>query len=243
MSNAARPPPRRSEKPSASPASRFNDKRPRPRSRLTGPKNSEPPKSASPASNGRDATSEPAGAATPTTAQGEAARNLNTALNRRREAERFAEAADSRRTRRHWRHDAKEWADREVKAQRTYDDVVVPEETRLDHQIDETGDRVQELRQLQEDRSSWLREHPEATARLQGIDRELNPLQRHARDPPRAQPTARPTPRTGTPSRDGARPRPRDRHRPLRRLRRARISPAGRPESTMGFVQIRFAAM
>ncbi len=52
----------------------------------------------------------------------------------------------------------------------------MPEETRLDHQIDETDDRVQELRQLQEDRSSWLREHPEATTRLQGIDRELNPL-------------------------------------------------------------------
>jgi hypothetical protein len=110
------------------------------------------------------------------TAQGEAARNLHTALNRRREAERFAEAADSRRTRRHWRHDAKEWADREVKAQRTYDDVVVPEEARLDHQIHEMDDRVQELRQLQEDHSSWLREHPEATARLQSIDRELNPL-------------------------------------------------------------------
>ena len=109
-------------------------------------------------------------------AQGEAARNLHTALNRRRKAERFAEAADSRRTRRHWRHDAKEWADREVKAQRTYDDLVVPEEARLDHQINEMDDRVQELRQLQEDRSSWLREHPEATARLRGIDRELNPL-------------------------------------------------------------------
>jgi hypothetical protein len=38
------------------------------------------------------------------------------------------------------------------------------------------GDRVKELRQLQEDRSSWLRDHPEAAARLQGIDRELNPL-------------------------------------------------------------------
>ena len=110
------------------------------------------------------------------TAGGEAARDLNTALKRRREAERFAEGADSRRTRRHWRHDAKEWADREVKAQRTYDDVVVPEETRLDHHINQMDDRVQELRQLQEDRSNWLRDHPEATARLQGIDRELNPL-------------------------------------------------------------------
>jgi hypothetical protein len=67
------------------------------------------------------------------TPKGEAARNLNTAFKRRREAERFAEAADSRRTRRHWRHDIREWADREVKAQGAYDDVVVPEETRLDH--------------------------------------------------------------------------------------------------------------
>jgi hypothetical protein len=37
-------------------------------------------------------------------------------------------------------------------------------------------DRVKELRQLQADRTSWLREHPEVTSRLAVIERELNPL-------------------------------------------------------------------
>jgi hypothetical protein len=110
------------------------------------------------------------------TAQGEAARDLNTARNRRREAERFAETSDTRRTRRHWRHDAKEWADREVKAQTAYDEVVVPEATRLDHHIDEMDDHMKELRQLQADRTSWLREHPEVASRLDAIEGELNPL-------------------------------------------------------------------
>ncbi len=110
------------------------------------------------------------------TAQGAAARDLNTARSRRREAERFSEPADSRRTRRHWRLDAKEWANREVKAQTAYDEVVVPEATRLDHHIDEMDHRVKELRPLQADRTSWLREHPEVTSQLGAIERELNPL-------------------------------------------------------------------
>ena len=54
----------------------------------------------------------------------------------------------------------KEWANREVKAQTAYDEVVVPEAIRLDHHIDEMDDHVKDLRQLQEDRTSWLREHP-----------------------------------------------------------------------------------
>jgi len=110
------------------------------------------------------------------TAQGAAASALNDARNRRQEAERFAETADSRRTRRHWRLDAKEWANREAKAQTAYDEVVVPEAIRLDHHIDEIDDRVKELRQLQADRTSWLQEHPEVTSRLDAIERELNPL-------------------------------------------------------------------
>ena len=110
------------------------------------------------------------------TAQGEAARNLNTATNCRREAERLAEAAGSRRTRRHWRNDAKEWSEREVKAQRVYVDNVVPEARRLDHQIGEMDDRLKDLCQLQEDRTSWLQEHPEATSRLEAIERELTPV-------------------------------------------------------------------
>jgi hypothetical protein len=110
------------------------------------------------------------------TAQGEAARDLNTARTRRQEAERFADTADSRRMRRHWRHSAQDWADREAKAQTGYDDVVVPEAARLDHQSDEIGDRVKQLRRIDEDRTTWLREHPEATSQLKAIERELNPL-------------------------------------------------------------------
>ncbi len=110
------------------------------------------------------------------TAQGEAARDLNTALTRRQEAERFAETANSRRMRRNWRHSAHEWTDREAKAQKGYDEVVVPEAARLDHQIDEFGDRVKQLRRMDEDRTTWLREHPEATSQLKAIERELNPL-------------------------------------------------------------------
>lgn len=37
-------------------------------------------------------------------------------------------------------------------------------------------ERAKELRQVQADRTSWLRHHPEATSRLDVIDRELNPL-------------------------------------------------------------------
>ena len=70
----------------------------------------------------------------------------------------------------------KEWADREAKAQKAYDEVVVPEAIRLDHHIDEMDDRVKELRQLQADHASWLRKHPEVTSRLDAIERELNPL-------------------------------------------------------------------
>jgi len=110
------------------------------------------------------------------TVQGEAARDLNTARRRRQEAERCTETADSRRKRRHWRHDAKEWADREVKAQSAYDEVVVPEATRLDHRVAEMDDHVKELRKLQADHNSWLREHPDVTSRLDAIERELNPL-------------------------------------------------------------------
>jgi conjugative relaxase-like TrwC/TraI family protein len=110
------------------------------------------------------------------TAKGAAAKALNGARNRRQEAERFAETADSRRMRRHWRRDAKEWADREAKAQTAYDEVVVPEAIRLDHHIDEMDDRVKELRHQQADRTSWLREHPEVTSRLDSIERELNAL-------------------------------------------------------------------
>ena len=35
---------------------------------------------------------------------------------------------------------------------------------------------MKELRQQQVDRTSWLREHPEVTSRLDSIERELNPL-------------------------------------------------------------------
>ena len=52
----------------------------------------------------------------------------------------------------------------------------MPEAARLDHQIDETGDRVKQLRRVDEDRTTWLREHPEATSQLEAIERELNPL-------------------------------------------------------------------
>jgi conjugative relaxase-like TrwC/TraI family protein len=110
------------------------------------------------------------------TAEGEAATALNTARSRRREAEGFAETANSRRERRRWRHEAKAWTHREAKAQNAYDDIVVPEATRVDHRIAEMDDRVKELIQLQEDRTNWLRQHPEAAARLDAIDRELNPL-------------------------------------------------------------------
>lgn len=52
----------------------------------------------------------------------------------------------------------------------------MPEGIRLDHHIDEMDDRVKDLRQLQADRTSWLREHPEVSSRLDAIERELNPL-------------------------------------------------------------------
>ena len=35
---------------------------------------------------------------------------------------------------------------------------------------------VKELRQINEDRTTWLRDHPEATSQLEAIERELNPL-------------------------------------------------------------------
>ena len=35
---------------------------------------------------------------------------------------------------------------------------------------------MKELGQLQADRTSWLREHPEVTSRLDAIEWELNPL-------------------------------------------------------------------
>lgn len=110
------------------------------------------------------------------TPEGEAASGLNTARSRRREAARLADTVDSRRMRRRWRHEAKEWADREAKAQKAYDDIVVPEATRVDHRIAETDDQIKEFSQLQEDRTNWLRQHPEAAARLDAIDRGLNPL-------------------------------------------------------------------
>jgi hypothetical protein len=110
------------------------------------------------------------------TAQGEAARTLIAAQTRRREAERFAETADSRRTGRHWKHDAQGWAEREVKAQKTFDDVVAPEVARLDLRLSEASEQLEELRQLQQDRCDWLQVHPEATARLDVLEREMNPL-------------------------------------------------------------------
>ena len=110
------------------------------------------------------------------TAEGEAVRHLDTARARRREAEQFADTADSRRMRRHWRHDANAWGDREAKAQSVYDELVVPEADRLNHQIGDMDDHVNELRAHQEDRIAWLNEHPEATRRLEAIRQELNPL-------------------------------------------------------------------
>jgi conjugative relaxase-like TrwC/TraI family protein len=109
------------------------------------------------------------------TPESEAVSALNAARSRLREVEDSAETAASRRERRHWRHEARGWADREMEAQRTYDLVVVPEAARLDDLIDEMDGRVKELAQLQDDRINWLREHPDATARLDAIDRELNP--------------------------------------------------------------------
>jgi hypothetical protein len=35
---------------------------------------------------------------------------------------------------------------------------------------------VKELRRIDEGRTTWLREHPEATSHLEVIERELNPL-------------------------------------------------------------------
>jgi hypothetical protein len=99
------------------------------------------------------------------TAEGEAVRHLDTARARRGEAERFADTADSRRMRRHWRHDANAWGDREAKAQSVYDELVVPEAERLNHQIGDMDDHANELRAHQEDRIAWLNEHPEATRR------------------------------------------------------------------------------
>ncbi|MGH8975491.1 MAG: hypothetical protein ACRD0C_20085 [Acidimicrobiia bacterium] len=110
------------------------------------------------------------------TPEGGAARSLNTARSRRQDAERFAETADSPGARRQWRRRADEWAGREAGAQKVYDAVVAPEATRLEHRIGDTDDRVMKLRQMQVDRTSWLRTHPEATSRLEAINRELNPL-------------------------------------------------------------------
>src|SRR5207245_1883874 len=53
------------------------------------------------------------------TTEGEAARAFTIARTRRREAERFAETADSRRTRRNWKHDAQGRAEREATAPKT----------------------------------------------------------------------------------------------------------------------------
>ena len=66
--------------------------------------------------------------------------------------------------------------EREVKAQKTFDDVVVPEAARLDLRISEASEQLGELRQLHRDRCDWLRVHPEATARLDVIEREMNPV-------------------------------------------------------------------
>jgi hypothetical protein len=110
------------------------------------------------------------------TAEGKAARDLNTARSRRRKAERFADTADGGRTRRHWRKDADDWARREAKARIAYDEIVMPEGLRLDREIDSLNGIVDELRTHQSRRDAWLRAHPEAASRRQALDRELDPL-------------------------------------------------------------------
>jgi hypothetical protein len=69
-----------------------------------------------------------------------------------------------------------EWADEESAAEAAYARTVVPETERLDDAIAQLGERRGGLDRARRDRNAWLADHPEATRRLQALDRELNPI-------------------------------------------------------------------
>jgi hypothetical protein len=67
-------------------------------------------------------------------------------------------------------------ADQEPAAETDYVATVRPEVNHLDQAISHLEERRAELQTARQERTAWLTEHPEASRRLQSLDRELNPL-------------------------------------------------------------------
>jgi hypothetical protein len=64
--------------------------------------------------------------------------------------------------------------DRLDQARRTYDDAARPHLQDLDNQIAETQELLAPLREASQERERWVRDHPDATRRLEHLRQELN---------------------------------------------------------------------
>jgi hypothetical protein len=76
-----------------------------------------------------------------------------------------------------WQRDAKAWAVREAEASDRFERLAGPERQRLDREKDQLEQRREELGAAKVERQEWLGDHPEATLRLNRLDRELAGLE------------------------------------------------------------------
>jgi hypothetical protein len=76
-----------------------------------------------------------------------------------------------------WQRDAKAWAAREAEASSRFERLAGPERQRLDREKDQLERRRDVLGAAKVDRQEWLGDHPEASLRLNRLDRELAGLE------------------------------------------------------------------
>jgi conjugative relaxase-like TrwC/TraI family protein len=111
------------------------------------------------------------------TPEGQAARDLLEARTQRSQAEQLAKNPQmSRSARRSGRRDAKAWAERLAEAEIIYEQVVVPEVTRLDAEIGQLDQRRADLIILDARQRAGLGIPTGARGRLNRLDQELNQI-------------------------------------------------------------------
>ena len=108
---------------------------------------------------------------------GDAARDLVEARARRQQAEGFArDPLMSRRMRRTWQNDARDWARAETDAQTVWDRIGAPRLAQIEGEVARLAQREQQLRDADHQRDDWIDQHPEALRRLRALERQLDEL-------------------------------------------------------------------
>ena len=114
---------------------------------------------------------------------GVAARDLARARTQRAVAEqRASDRGADRVIKRGGRAAVRKWSAEELRAERTWAEVGLPEVAGLDAKIVRAKERLSELGDARQTRQAWLIAHPEVARRVAHLDQQLDRLRRTARD-------------------------------------------------------------